>query len=49
MGTAAKTVLYHNAVNMLKRMLRTTINVVQDLDKAFTDMAVVTTMSREQT
>ena len=48
-GTAAKTVLYHNAVNMLKSMIRSAIKVVSELDKAFTDMAVVTTMSREET
>lgn len=48
-GTAAKTVLYHNAVNMLKSMIRSAVKVVSELDKAFTDMAVVTTMSREET
>ena len=42
-------VTYGTVLNLLKRVYNETINAVRDMDKALTGMAVVTTMSREQT
>lgn len=48
-GKAAKNVFaYGTAYSFLKRIYKETIKTVRDLDKALTDMAVVTTMSRKE-
>ena len=48
-GQAAKQVFnYGIAFNALRRIYRETIRTITELDKAFTEMAIVTTMSREE-
>lgn len=48
-GRAAKNVITYGSVyGLLRRAYRETIRTVTDLDKALTDMAVVTTMSRKE-
>lgn len=50
LGRAAKQVFtYGTALTLLKKIYRETLSTITELDKALTDMAVVTTMSREQT
>lgn len=49
-GRAAKQVFtYGTALNILKRLYNETIKTITDMDEALTGMAVVTSMSREQT
>lgn len=49
-GRAAKQVFtYGTALNILKRLYTETIKTITDMDEALTGMAVVTSMSREQT
>lgn len=49
-GRAAKQVFtYGTVLNILKRVYNETIKTITEMDKALTGMAVVTTMSREQT
>ena len=49
-GRAARQVFtYGTALNILKRLYSETIKTITDMDEALTGMAVVTSMSREQT
>lgn len=48
-GRAISAVLYYEALNILKRSARAAIATITELDAALTDIAVVTTMSREET
>ena len=49
LGKAAKQVFaYGTAFAFLKRIYKETLNTIKNLDKALTDMAVVTTMSRRE-
>lgn len=45
---AVGALLYYEALNQLKRIARAAINTLRDLDKALTDIAVVTSMNREE-
>ena len=45
---AVGALLYYEALNALKRVARAAINTLRDLDKALTDIAVVTNMNREE-
>ena len=48
-GKAAKSIITYGSVYaLLRRAYRETIRTVTDLDKALTDMAVVTTMTRKE-
>lgn len=48
-GKAAKNIITYGTVyNLLRRAYRETIKTITELDKALTDMAVVTTMSRQE-
>lgn len=48
-GKAAKNVITYGSVYaLLRKAYRETIRTVTELDKALTDMAVVTTMSRKE-
>jgi hypothetical protein len=50
LGKAAKQVFnYGIAFTALRRIYRETLRTITELDKAFTEMAVVTTLNREQT
>jgi hypothetical protein len=50
LGKAAKQVFnYGTAFTVLRRVYRETLRTITELDKAFTEMAIVTTMNREQT
>jgi len=50
LGKAANQVFnYGIAFTALRRIYRETLRTITDLDKAFTEMAIVTTMNREQT
>jgi len=49
LGKAANQVFsYGVAFSLLRRIYRETLRTIRDLDKALTEMAIVTTMSREQ-
>lgn len=48
-GTVASAYAYHAALNFVKRAIQQAIQVVTSMDQALTGMAVVTTMSREET
>lgn len=45
---ATKIITFASIVTLMKRALKESINTIKDLDKAFTNMAVVTSMSREE-
>ena len=50
LARATKQVItYGSVVSLLKKAYQVTIDTIKDMDKALTDMAVVTNMSREQT
>ena len=40
--------LYYTAINAVKRLMRESISVVQELDKAMTEAAIVTDMNRQE-
>jgi chromosome segregation ATPase len=45
---AVSAVLYYEALNQLKRIARAAVNTIQELDRALTDIAVVTDMNRQE-
>lgn len=45
---AISAVIYYEALNQLKRIARAAINTIKDLDRALTDIAVVTSMTRQE-
>jgi TP901 family phage tail tape measure protein len=40
--------LYYTAINQVKRLMRESVQVVKELDKAMTDAAIVTDMNRQE-
>ena len=47
-GKAVQAFIYYQALTALRRVARAAVSTLRELDKALTDIAVVTTMSREQ-
>lgn len=45
---AISAVIYYEALNQLKRIARAAVNTIKDLDRALTDIAVVTSMTRQE-
>ena len=47
-GKAIQAAIYYQALTTLRRVARAAVSTLRELDKALTDIAVVTAMSREQ-
>lgn len=47
-GKAVQAFIYYQALTALRRVARSAVSTLRELDKALTDIAVVTSMSREQ-